>query len=693
MQRLREKKPKERVKAEKAEALAAQQGSIPEKEKRLYETLKNFPSFELSLRRDFSDSTNPAQLGGRTFKKVVIDTEERQYVLKKNARERNDEKYKNKKTPSQNMDLEKNHEESFREMCALRLFQYIQKDPRVTTSDAKIILSRFKKDKPGNINRNKETKVYFASEKLPDLDFSESRIGVNNKSILEKCGDDGVFMNQRIIDELCQQTIIQALLSNIDAIKFDNFLVKEESPPYVFQFDFGDARQNEAFSPDPLCIIDEIRRHKDTNSTRSTRSLLERNEIFSFSQGFFKKHISPDHILGVIEKLKNVDLYVLWKIAYCYTYGNHEEKKLYADCLKTKIVMFMSLENLMRETKDDKEFNQEKFSEKTIRGIIIEADKQDKEGLLKENLDKFFQVVNQISEKIIYDDQEDVAEADTDDDVDIVFEGEGEEGSGQERQDSPLSSASEHSDEEDFSDSHEENSDNDGQASPASDGDDSLDFDEPVQRRRLSRQDSVNIDVGEDEDDEDETEITDDDRARIAEIESLLENLDIEYRKIIVDIETITQSLKICAIAPEEAMAQAYDDKSDRYKVKDSDIEDFNKSMKDFYENFKASSLEIRKFSSQRTDNFIYNSKELLINTSNRNITHYKAYETLQKIQLEENKYNKESDFKKISEELGKVGVDVSEPTLKKGKDAKLETIQRMITGKIGAKVVDAARS
>jgi len=572
------------------------------------------------------------------------------------------------------MDLEKNNQESFREICALRLFQYIWKDPRSTTPDAKIVLSRFQREKPQNTAKNKETKVYFASQKIDGLDFYNSRISTENKEILQELNEEGILKNQKLIDELCEQTLIQALLSNIDAIKFDNFLVKKE-PPCVVQFDFGDARENEAFSPDPLCIIDEIRKHVDGNSTRSTLSLLEGNALFSSDREFFKKHISPDHILNVIKKLRNVDLDILWKISYCYTYGYHEEKKLYADCLRARIIMFLSLEPLMQEIKKDPEFTQEEFSMQSIREIIVENNKESRNDLLEKSLDDFFVELDRIAQQLIYNTPEDASQNsddndnddDDDDDVDIVFDDKNCE---QEEESSTLPSGSTNFDNE-SGDEYDE--DLDFEKNPEDN--------ERQSRRNISRQTSINVEDIESEEEE-ESEITEEDRAILSEIQSLIaQNLYTAYKKIITDIELIKSTITISTV--KEEIAQAYTGQSDQYKIKDSEIEDLEKKLSSFYKNFTKSSLEVRAFTSQKFRDFIEQQQESLSTLSSRIITHYKAYATLQEVQKEENCYDKKNDFDKMAKELEKVGVDTSEIALQKGREAKLETLTRIKTGKM----------
>lgn len=208
------------------------------------------------------------------------------YLLKKNARE---DKGRGRKTSSADMDLVQNHEESFREVCATRLFQLIWGEPDVTPRDTKIVLAGFTSlDKPQNIFKVGMTKVYFVSQKIDKLSFNSARLSVENSNVLNEIDAEGNLLNQDLIDQLCEQTIIQCILSNADAIKFDNFYVDKESG-LVVQFDFGDARNNEYSSPNPISILDSIRKQIDENATKSSKAMLAGNETYSQARSFFQK--------------------------------------------------------------------------------------------------------------------------------------------------------------------------------------------------------------------------------------------------------------------------------------------------------------------------------------------------------------------------------------------------------------------
>lgn len=139
---------------------------------KLFSTLQSYPTFDLASREEFLNLPEMKNLAGRTFKKAVSKREEADakgkvaepavYLLKKNARELSDKSEGKQKTPSRKMDLEKNHAESFREICALRLFQLLWGDLAATPADAKIVLSDFDISKMQNAGKSDMTKVYVA---------------------------------------------------------------------------------------------------------------------------------------------------------------------------------------------------------------------------------------------------------------------------------------------------------------------------------------------------------------------------------------------------------------------------------------------------------------------------------------------------------------------------------------------------
>ncbi len=368
---------------------------------KLRETLETFPLYDLRAREDLQETPEVKGIAGRTCKKPVLLNREF-YLLKKNAREASMEEG-HKKTPSEDMDLEVNHEESFREICAMRLFQLMWGRRGAAPDDAKIILSDFNLAKPQNLSKANMTKVYFASKQVQDIPFNIARLSVINREILEEENEDGSFKNQHLIDQLCEQILIQCLLSNPDAIKFDNFFAGKNP---IVHFDFGDARNNEYSSPDPLCIIDSIRKHVDANSTKSIRgTFTAENPVYMQAIKFFQKHISANHILAVISRLQEISEEDLWQVAYVYTYGNKEEKKSYADCFIARIRNFTELKILMEQVGGD-----ENFSSKSIRGMLINNPEYQESKINTDiflEIDSMFQKIQEISESSHIDFAED----------------------------------------------------------------------------------------------------------------------------------------------------------------------------------------------------------------------------------------------------------------------------------------------
>ncbi len=372
---------------------------LPDHVKKLAATLQTFPVFDLLSRQDFSEleTEEKQKISGRALKKVVqLQKDKNPYLLKKNAREAEREK-DGKKTPSSEMDIDKNHTETFREICALRLFQLIWQEPDkpvATAPDAKVVLSSFKSKKPDNIIKKQWTKAYFASQQVDNLEFNTMRLSVDNLKKLEEINEDGTLKNQHLIDQLCEQIIIQCILSNPDAIKFDNFFV-DDKKGVVVQFDFGDARNDEEYSPDPLCILDTIRKHLDGSSTKSIKKFFtEENFVYAQAIKFFNKHITPVHLLNVIEKLSRIHEKVLWQTSYNYSYGYEQEKRNYADCFVARVRNFMALKNVLEKFLED-EVSNENFSSKPIKTIVAESaefreSKKDSEICIetKEVLDK-----------------------------------------------------------------------------------------------------------------------------------------------------------------------------------------------------------------------------------------------------------------------------------------------------------------
>lgn len=363
-------------------------------------TISHFPKFDLTHRGEFTKpAVDKRNIGGRTYKVTAVrqksdGSEGLSFLIKKNAREAGGD-FGSGKTPSNKMDLHKNHKESFREICALRLFQAIFKDVSTTPPEMKVILSEFDPSKVANRGRTNDTKVYIASAQIENLPFDIASLSRDNKGKLQKLEKE----NPQIIDQLCEQIVVQCILSNADAIKFDNFYVTDQK---VFHFDFGDARQNEEFNPDSLCILDQIRNHNDRNASASTRATFDsRNISYANAISYFSKHISPKHILSVIDKLENIKEDLLWHIAYVYTYGDETEKKLYADCLVARVRNFIKLKGSMESLQDcGEEFGRKPENPllgTSIRDIIaesIEFREEHKEYPIMQCLEAIFEEVD-----------------------------------------------------------------------------------------------------------------------------------------------------------------------------------------------------------------------------------------------------------------------------------------------------------
>lgn len=273
------------------------------------------------------------------------------WMIKKNGRNASDRHNSGKPTKSSTMLLAKNHQESFREICAMRLFQLIWGKPGAVP-EAKIVLSDFNKNKVGNVlhQKSESTKVYVASKQVPGLPFNVAQLSQINYEILTGKGKGKEFMpddavRQQAIDKLCEQIVIQCILSNPDSIKFDNFYVRSDGE--VVHMDFGDAGQDEYCSPDPLAILDSIRNYSDISSSHSLRGMFEGNMTYDFAMRFFGKHIQPQHLLSVIGKLKELPEDELWQVAYSYIYGNESEKSDYANSMIARIRSFKALEGVL----------------------------------------------------------------------------------------------------------------------------------------------------------------------------------------------------------------------------------------------------------------------------------------------------------------------------------------------------------
>ena len=207
------------------------------------------------------------------------------------------------------------------------------------------------------------------------------------------------------MDQLCQQILVQCILSNFDAIKFDNFFV-DEAKRQIVHFDFGDAGHDEKNSPDVLTIMDTIRSYTDKSSTPSVKKIFSiDNFTYSAALKFFARHINPGHILAVAQKLEKVPEQLLWQVAYVYSYGDHREKKDYADSLVARMGNFLKLkeaiQSLPQEVKD--------FSSKQIRNILAESPffviNQDDHNIMQA-LDVMFAGIADIKELLISDSEE-----------------------------------------------------------------------------------------------------------------------------------------------------------------------------------------------------------------------------------------------------------------------------------------------